>query len=803
MIREGRRGMREEKESSMIYVIHKGDQALLQKDENGNLSAWEALGRAEKKAHLLAQSLLFRKLDKTAEREGVYFTPGEKLDIFLMLRQVILEAHGDGRRIRGGEDKWEVREKMLKNGDILIASDRLHHYVLGALLVVYNVDDSPEAFARVQRVRDSYNRYYAERRKEARFWQELYESDRSGQGVDKSNANADGALISTRRINFAGGVSKQAYLRAFLNDEERRAHEKGYIYIHDLTARRDTFNCCLFDVGAVIRGGFEMNNVHYNEPKSLATAFAVIGDVVMAAAGQQYGGFTVPEVEKLLAPYAMRSYDQLVRKYTALGIAQEQASEVAEKDLRREFAQGFQGWEYKFNTVASSRGDYPFITMTFGLGQGRWERMAIEMILRTRGEGQGEPGHKKPVLFPKLVFLYDEKLHGPGGTMEELFNISIDCSMKAMYPDYLSLTGEGGEGTVPDMYKRYGAVVSPMGCRAFLSPWYERGGEAPADAEDHPVFVGRANIGVVSLNLPMILMETITEQGEKAWEVFTEKAREKLFYGHLDKYLLMIRSIHRRTMDYLGEKRASCDPLAFCEGGLYGGHLKPEEPIAPLLKAWTASFGITAGEEFQKLWNGKTLVEDGEMFLRTMQHINACKDRWKKEDHILYAVYGTPAESLCGTQVQQFRKMYGDKVKNFTGRSYVSNSFHCHVTSNINQLQKQDYEKRYWELFNGGKIQYVRYPLDYNVNAAKSLVRRAMRYGFYEGVNLALSYCNQCGRASAELEHGKACPVCGSTDITHIDRMNGYLGYSSTHGSGEDTRFNAAKQEEILERVSM
>jgi len=785
----------------MIYVIHKGDRVLLQKNEAGALPAWEALDKAEKKEHLLSQTLLFRKLDKTAERVGVVFSPREKLDVFMALRDVLLEAHADGKKLRGGEDRAEVFEKCMENGDILIASDRLHPYVLKALVSAYHADKQPEEFEKALKVRDSYNRYYVERRKEKQFWQELYESDRSGQAVDKSNANADGALVSTKRINFAGGVSKQAYLKAFLNDEERKAHEKGYIYIHDLTARRDTYNCCLFDVGAVMKGGFEMNHVHYNEPKTLITAFAVIGDVVMAAAGQQYGGFTVPEVEKLLAPYAQRSYDKYVQKYLEMGVTSERAAEEASKDVRNDFAQGFQGWEYKFNTVASSRGDYPFITMTFGLGTGRFEKLATEMILRVRGGGQGEPGHKKPVLFPKLVFLYDEALHGKGGENEDLFDISIECSMHAMYPDYLSLTGEGGEGTVPDMYKRYKAVVSPMGCRAFLSPWYERGGAAPADDKDRPVFVGRANIGVVSLNLPMILMEAMS--ATEGWEQLPVKERERIFYQHLDVYLSMIRSIHRRTMDYLGEKRASCNPLGFCEGGLYGGHLKPDEPIAPLLKAWTASFGITAGEEFQHLWNGKSLTEDGDMFEKTMQHINKLKDKWKKEDHILYAIYGTPAESLCGTQVTQFRRMYGDKVKNFTERSYVSNSFHCHVTSRIDQMQKQDYEKRYWEYFNGGKIQYVRYPLDYNVNAAKSLVRRAMRYGFYEGVNLALSYCNQCGHASAELEHGKACPVCGSTDITHIDRMNGYLGYSSTHGSAEDTRFNPAKQEEILERISM
>ena len=162
----------------------------------------------------------------------------------------------------------------------------------------------------------------------------------------------------------------------------------------------------------------------------------------------------------------------------------------------------------------------------------------------------------------------------------------------------------------------------------------------------------------------------------------------------------------------------------------------------------------------------------------------------------LYAIYGTPAENLCGLQIKQFRKKYGI-IENVSDREYVSNSFHCHVTEDITPIQKQDREERFWDLFNGGKIQYVRYPIDYNKGAVETLVRRAMNKGFYEGVNLSLAYCDDCGYQQLEMD---VCPKCGSTNLTKIDRMNGYLSYSRVKG---DTRLNAAKMAEIADRKSM
>ena len=661
-----------------------------------------------------------------------------------------------------------VEEKARSLGREGIPIAEMHNIVEAALEQV-----KPE-------VAKSYRDYRNYKQDFVKMLDEVYKKSQSIMYIgDEENSNSDSALVSTKRSLIYNQLNKELYQKFFMTTEELQACRDGYIYIHDMSARRDTMNCCLFNVKDVLTGGFEMGNLWYNEPKTLEVAFDVIGDIVLSAASQQYGGFTVPSVDLLLEPFAEKSYEKYYRRYIDMGLTARIADREAMKDIQKDFDQGFQGWEYKFNTVASSRGDYPFITMTFGTGTGKFAKIASITMLHVRRKGQGKKSCKKPVLFPKLVFLYDENLHGPGKELEDVFEAGILCSSKSMYPDWLSLTGEG---YVAEIYKKYGAIISPMGCRAFLSPWFERGGMEPADAEDKPVFVGRFNIGAVSLHLPMIYAKA--------------KQESRPFFEVLDYYLELIRQLHIRTYAYLGEMRASTNPLAYCEGGFYGGHLKFHEKIKPLLKTATASFGITALNELQELYNGKSLVEDGQFAIDTLQHINDKIAEYKKADGNLYAIYGTPAESLCGLQITQFRKKYG-VIEHVSDRPYVSNSFHCHVTEDITPIEKQDLEKRFWDLSNGGKIQYVKYPIDYNLDAIRTLVRRAMKLGFYEGVNLSLAYCDDCGHQELEMD---VCPKCGSKNLTKIERMNGYLSYSRVKG---DTRLNDAKMAEIAERKSM
>lgn len=707
--------------------------------------------------------------DKAASRSLVNFTSEDYANICNRVLEVI--------------DEENYYEEDL-NEDIIPVSD-MHVIVEKVLMELY------------PKVGESYRQYRNYKQDFVKMLDEVYKKEQEQRYVgDVSNANTDSTMVSTQRSLSYGLLSKELYKHFFLNKDELQATNDGYIYIHDMKDRRDGINCCLFNMANVLKDGFEMGNIWYNEPNTLDTAFDVIGDITFGASAQQYGGFTIPRVDSILAPYAEKSYQKYLKEfYDVMGIIKntdnvfldcasnvnfdKKADEYATEKVRREFEQGFQGWEYKFNTVGSSRGDYPFIAISFGLDTSKWGSMASEMALRVRMEGQGKKGFKRPVLFPKLTFLYDENLHGEGKELEWLFDIGVECSSKTMYPDWLSLTGEG---YIPSMYKKYGAVVSLMGCRASLSPWYERGGMKPADENDKPIFEGRFNLGAISLHLPMILAKSRQEN--------------KDFYKVLDYYLEMIRNLHKRTYAFLGEKKASTNPLGFTQGGFLGGNLKPEDKIKALLPPMTMSFGITALNELQRLYNGKSIYEDGQFALEVMQYINDYVNRIKEEDQILYAIYGTPAESLCGLQVEQFRKKYGI-VENVSDKTYVSNSFHCHVSEDITPIEKQNSENRFWNLFNGGKIQYCRYPIDYNLNAIKTLIRRAMKLGFYEGVNLALSYCEDCGYQQLEMD---VCPKCGSTMITKIDRMNGYLGYTRIHGK---SRYNAPKVDEINDRISM
>ncbi len=333
---------------------------------------------------------------------------------------------------------------------------------------------------------------------------------------DRSNANSDSALVTTQKAIVYNELNSELYKKFFLTQKEERAVSDGYIYIHDRGSRLDTINCCIYDMKNLITGGFFMGNLDYQEPKSLEVAFDLIGDVTLNAASSQYGGFTIPQVDKLFAPYAEKSYKKYYNEFLEIaceaedsvdkicsekdytlitrwtdGLAEgefdhvgdygickkesenfnnlnesidefyRKADDYATNKVRRDFEQGFQSWEMKFNSVASSRGDYPFTAITFGLGTGKFETMCSSICMKVRAGGQGNEGHKHPVLFPKLSFFYDENLHGEGKKLEWLFDEALNCSMKTMYPDFISLTGDG---YAPRMYKKYGVAISRMGC---------------------------------------------------------------------------------------------------------------------------------------------------------------------------------------------------------------------------------------------------------------------------------------------------------------------------------------------------
>ena len=643
-----------------------------------------------------------------------------------------------------------------------VTSEALHELVINALNRYL-----PEVGKAYQEYRDYKNTYA-----------KAFESVKSEADTvlllgDRENANFDSSLISTKGSLIKGYLTKELFKQFYLSKEEKELVKRGDIYIHDL---RDmifnSFNCCLFDIGNVLKGGFEMSNVKYTEPTSVLSALQVIGDITLVATAQQFGGFTLAEIDKVLLPYAKKTYDNAFKKYSEqCNMEYDESCAMAMGDLKRELEQGFQSLELKLNTVPCSRGDFAFTTLTFGTWDVMMDdlnrdimRMIGETILKTRMKGHGG----KQVVFPKLVFLYDEDKIKEDEDHKELFELAVKCSSQCMYPDYLSLN----HGKVADIYKRTGAITSPMGCRAYLTEWYDKEGNA--------ITIGRCNIGAVSLNLPLI------------WQV--SKKEDKGFFYVLKDRMEVIREFFKKRYDAIRHTKACTNPMCFTQGGLYGGNLKPEDEIGSLTEYMTASFGITALNELSILATGKTLKEDSKFASIVVDFINENIEEFKKEDGYLYALYGTPAESLCGTQAKQYREYTGD---NQFG-DYFTNSSHLHVSEDVTPFEKQDKEYELFHKCNGGHIQYVRVDNPDNVDAVKALVQRGMSMGFYQGVNFDAAYCEDCGSHSTNV--GNTCPHCGSHNLSVISRVCGYLGYSNVNGK---SRMNDAKMAEIKDRKSM
>ena len=659
----------------------------------------------------------------------------------------------------------EYVEKRFSDRDEVHTSE-LHKVVIDALKKY-----TPEVGEAYQEFRDYKNTY-------AKAFEKVKEdADTVLLLGDRENANFDSSLVSTKGSLIKGYLTKELYKQFYLSQEELQASKEGTIYIHDL---RDmifgSFNCCLFDMGNVLKNGFSMSNVTYTEPTSVLSALQVIGDITLVATAQQFGGFTIPEIDKILLPYAKKTFQKAYDKYRELNCYG--AFIEAWADLERELEQGFQSLELKLNTVPCSRGDFAFTTLTFGT----WDimmddldrdimKLIGESILNTRMKGHGG----KQVVFPKLVFLYDENKIKEDEDHRKLFEKAVECSSECMYPDYLSLN----HGVVGDIYQRTGAITSPMGCRAYLSEWH-------SPNTDEAITVGRCNIGAVSLNLPLIYKKA--------------KTLHTTFHAELYKQLEIIREFFKKRYDMIRHTKACTNPMCFTQGGLYKGNLKPDDEIGDLVDYMTASFGITALNELSILATGKTIAEDSTFADETVDFIKRVVDKFKHEDGYLYALYGTPAESLCGTQAKQYHTycQYFGLEDEFEGLEYFTNSFHCHVSEDLTPFEKQDKEYELFHKINGGHIQYVRVDNPENLEALKAMIERGMSMGFYQGVNFDAAYCEDCGKHSTNV--GDTCPHCGSHNLSVISRVCGYLGYSNMNGH---SRMNDAKMAEIKDRKSM
>lgn len=599
---------------------------------------------------------------------------------------------------------------------------------------------------------------------------------------DRENANFDSSLVSTKGSLIKGYLTKELYRQFYLSTVEKELTKRGDIYIHDM---RDllmgSVNCCLFDIGNVLRGGFSMSNVDYTEPTSVLSALQVIGDITLVATAQIFGGFTIPSIDLVLLPYAYKTWNKAYHEIsTMFPMADPQKYiDYADEVLNRELKQGFQSLELKLNTVPCSRGDFAFTTLSFGcwddsaysLRDYSFLKRICEALLKTRMAGHGE--NHKPVVFPKLIYLYDKRLVDKYLEVNEVFETAIECSSKCMYPDFLSLTGDMEHNAVAQQYVNHNQVVTSMGCRAYLSPWKD-------PETDQWITNGRCNIGAVSLNLPLIYA--------------VAKQENKDFYEVLDNRLEVIREFLKKRYDIIRHTKACTNPMAFMQEGFYKGNLKADDEIGDLVNYMTASFGVTALNELNILATGKTLYQDPWFAEGVLKHINDKVEQFKKEDGYLYAVYGTPAENLCGVQAKQYADYTGDHQFG----EYFTNSFHMHVNEPITPFEKQDAEYKMFHMCNGGHIQYVRVTNPENLQALKALILRGMEKGFYQGINFDSVYCEDCHKHSTNAMN--KCPHCGSTNLSVISRVCGYLGYTKANGS---TRMNDAKLAEIKDRVSM
>lgn len=576
---------------------------------------------------------------------------------------------------------------------------------------------------------------------------------------DTENANRDSYLIDAQKVMSGEIFSVRNMLDYELPKDASQAHKDGDIYIHDLRDRLyNSINCCLFDMGKVLKGGFTYKGVSYKEPNSIRTACSMLEDVMNSARLQQYGGFTVPEIDTILAPYVKKTWVNYYEMVSGSDIdADEFANEMTWKDL----VQGMESIEHSLHMVNNT-----FITFTFGLDTSKFGQMVSKAILQVRRAGLGTTG--VPAVFPKLVFLYTDKLHGEGMENEHIFSEAIQTSSKCMYPDYLSLD----EGYLGEVYSRTGKAISPMGCRAFLSEYKNEEGES--------VFLGRGNCGAVTLNLPR----------------FALKAEGDLikFFKLIDENFHKAMKVHLFTYNRMKKVKAKTNPLFFVHGGCHI-QLDYEDTIEKAIDTFTWSIGYIGLDETVKALTGLQLHENHGLGVHILEHIDKLIQEAKEETGLRLAMYSTPAESLCYKFLEKDKEEFG-VIEGVTAKAYYTNSFHMDVNAKLDVDQKMRLELPMFNIATGGRIVYNEYPHTKNKKAIMDCVRYAMSLGLYYGINLQLDTCLGCGHQD-EIEG--ACPKCGSTNILSINRICGYLGYTSTETG--DNAVNKGKYDEIVRRV--
>ena len=593
----------------------------------------------------------------------------------------------------------------------------------------------------------------------------------------EENSNKNTMLASTQRDYIAGEVSRDLTRRLLLPEKIAKADAEGILHFHDADYFvQPIFNCCLINIGDMLDNGTVMNGKMIESPKSFQVACTVTTQIIAAVASNQYGGQSVDMIH--LGKYLRKSYDkfrkQIEEKYKEK-LDEKVIEDLVQDRVKAELKSGVQTIQYQINTLMTTNGQSPFVTLFLHLEKDdpyiKENAMIIEEVLRQRYEGiKNEAGVYVTPAFPKLVYVLDDFNNLSGGEYDYLTRLAVKCSAKRMYPDYIS---------AKKMRENYeGNVFSPMGCRSFLSPWKDENGNYK--------FEGRFNQGVVSINLPQIAIIADGDE-DKFWKLLDERLE-------LCKEALMCRHYA------LVGTHSDISPIHWQYGAI--ARLQKGEKIDKLLYGGysTISLGYIGIYEMTKLMKGvsHTTPEGHDFALRVMKHLRETTDRWKKETNIGFALYGTPAESLCYKFARIDKEKYGT-IKDVTDKGYYTNSYHVDVRERIDAFEKLKFESEFQNISSGGAISYIEIPnMEKNIDALETVVKFIYDNIQYAEFNTKSDYCHVCGFDGEIIindDNEWECPNCGNKDhskMTVVRRTCGYLG---------ENFWNAGKTKEIKQRV--
>ena len=574
------------------------------------------------------------------------------------------------------------------------------------------------------------------------------------ENIVNENANKDSLIFNTQRDLTSGTVAKAIGLK-MLPKHVANAHQKGEIHYHDLdySPYQPLTNCCLIDFKEMLTKGFKIGNADVDSPKSIQTATAQMAQIIANVASSQYGGCSADRIDIVLAPFAKLNYEknlQLAKKWITEESKQEQfAKEKTEKDIY----DAMQSLEYEINTLYSSQGQTPFTSLGFGLGEGYFEREIQKAILKVRINGLGK--EKRTAIFPKLIFVLKDGLNlKPSDPNYDIKQLALTCATQRMYPDVLMYD---------TITKITGSCKTPMGCRSFLPAWRNEEGEL--------IESGRMNLGVVTLNLPRIAIESKGNK-EDFWEIFKERLQ-----------------ICKDALDYRAKRCCEATPqnapILYMHGA-FGKRLQPEDKVKQLFdnKRSTLSLGYIGLYEVATIFYGgdwEKYKEAKDFTLDIMRYMKECVDKWTTEGDFYYSIYSTPSESLTDRFCRMDTKKFGI-IENITDKEYYTNSFHYDVRKNPTPFEKLDFEKDYPYYASGGFIHYCEYPvLKQNPKALEAVWDYAYDKVGYLGTNTPIDRCYKCNY-EGEFEptkRGFKCPSCGNKDPKSCDvvkRTCGYLG---------------------------